>query len=126
MWITSGWVRDGLYKRNGTVLSEIRPYKLSQVCVHCKRSLYRLRAHEILKICHKPPWSLDAIPSLLDDIIDQLGGPSAVAEMTGRKGRMVRDSPNATVCYQPRTSSKSLNIKSLNLKEVSKQGHHQI
>ncbi|XP_038050120.1 protein FORGETTER 1-like [Patiria miniata] len=55
--------------------------------------------------------------SPLDDIIDQLGGASAVAEMTGRKGRMVRDGPNAQARYQPRTPADSFDVNSLNVQE---------
>ena len=41
----------------------------------------------------------------LDDLIDRLGGPNAVAEMTGRKGRLVRDQKSGIVRYEPRNAS---------------------
>ena len=53
---------------------------------------------------------LDAIERLspklpintLDDLIRELGGPDYVAEMSGRKGRMVMDVNTCEVSYQPR------------------------
>lgn len=41
----------------------------------------------------------------LDDLIDRLGGPNIVAEMTGRKGRLVRSAEGGTVRYEPRNAS---------------------
>ena len=58
--------------------------------------------------------------SPLDEIIDKLGGPSNVAEMTGRKGRIVRHSPNDTPRYETRTIDSEAYgaIDSLNVQEV--------
>ncbi|KAH3812323.1 hypothetical protein DPMN_140752 [Dreissena polymorpha] len=57
--------------------------------------------------------------SPLDEIIDKLGGPSNVAEMTGRKGRIVRHSPNDTPRYETRTLDSEAYgaIDSLNVQE---------
>ncbi|EFN59033.1 hypothetical protein CHLNCDRAFT_137726 [Chlorella variabilis] len=41
----------------------------------------------------------------LDTLIDQLGGPAKVAEMTGRKGRLVRSKSSGGVVYEPRNAS---------------------
>lgn len=40
----------------------------------------------------------------LDVLIDHLGGPEKVAEMTGRKGRMVRSDDNR-IRWEPRNAS---------------------
>lgn len=49
--------------------------------------------------------SLDLPTNPLDDLIDRLGGPTMVAEMTGRKSRLVRDMETGTVRFEPRNAS---------------------
>ncbi|XP_072100472.1 si:ch73-63e15.2 isoform X3 [Mobula birostris] len=51
----------------------------------------------------------------LDELIDLFGGPEHVAEMTGRKGRVVRKS-DGSVCYESR-AEQNLSIDHVNLKE---------
>ncbi|XP_069784294.1 si:ch73-63e15.2 isoform X2 [Narcine bancroftii] len=51
----------------------------------------------------------------LDELIDLFGGPEHVAEMTGRKGRVVRK-PDGSVCYESRAEL-NLSIDHVNLKE---------
>ena len=57
--------------------------------------------------------------SPLDEIIDELGGPANVAEMTGRKARIVRWSRDDKPRYESRERNYSNNdMDSLNIKEV--------
>lgn len=56
--------------------------------------------------------------SPLDDIIDRLGGPSQVAEMTGRRARIVRTTRGLQ--YEMRESDSTAGVESLNIKEVLK------
>ncbi|XP_033054418.1 protein strawberry notch homolog 2 isoform X5 [Trachypithecus francoisi] len=51
----------------------------------------------------------------LDELIDQLGGPQRVAEMTGRKGRVV-SRPDGTVAFESR-AEQGLSIDHVNLRE---------
>lgn len=55
--------------------------------------------------------------SPLDEIIDKLGGPTCVAEMTGRRGRIVRLNNESKPRYQARESD-SRSVDSLNIQEV--------
>ena len=48
--------------------------------------------------------ALDLPKNPLDDIIHRLGGPSKVAEMTGRKHRLVMQ-PDGTYLYQARAEN---------------------
>ncbi|XP_043701868.1 protein FORGETTER 1 isoform X2 [Telopea speciosissima] len=52
----------------------------------------------------------------LDDIIDQLGGPDNVAEMTGRRGMLVRASGGKGVIYQAR-NTKDVTMEMVNMHE---------
>ncbi|XP_025103699.1 protein FORGETTER 1-like [Pomacea canaliculata] len=61
---------------------------------------------------------LDLPNSSLDELIDLLGGPSKVAEMTGRRARLVRHSPKDKVSYEQRANHESgteyINVKERN------------
>uniref|UniRef100_A0A1D1YBL4 Protein strawberry notch 2 n=2 Tax=Anthurium amnicola TaxID=1678845 RepID=A0A1D1YBL4_9ARAE len=60
--------------------------------------------------------SLELPNNPLDDIIDQLEGPENVAEMTGRRGMLVRASGGRGVVYQPR-STKEVAMEMVNMHE---------
>ncbi|XP_078433295.1 RING/FYVE/PHD zinc finger superfamily protein isoform X2 [Wolffia australiana] len=60
--------------------------------------------------------SLELPNNPLDDIIDQLGGPDNVAEITGRRGMLVRASVGRGVIYQQR-SSKEVTMEMVNMHE---------
>merc|ERR1719483_827916 len=52
----------------------------------------------------------------LDQLIDELGGPENVSEMTGRKGRVVQDQVSGDVRYESR-SEMDIPLETLNLTE---------
>lgn len=54
-------------------------------------------------------------PNTLDQLIDELGGPENVAEMTGRKGRVVQND-DGTIQYESR-SEQDVPLETLNLTE---------
>ncbi|CAO2826033.1 unnamed protein product [Amaranthus hypochondriacus] len=60
--------------------------------------------------------SLDLPNNPLDDIIDQLGGPDNVAEITGRRGMLVRTSCGKGVTYQAR-NTKEVTMEMVNMHE---------
>ncbi|XP_069557110.1 protein strawberry notch homolog 1 isoform X2 [Brachyistius frenatus] len=57
----------------------------------------------------------DLPPNTLDELIDELGGPDNVAEMTGRKGRVVSND-DGTITYESR-SELDVPVEILNLTE---------
>uniref|UniRef100_A0A914DFZ9 Strawberry notch helicase C domain-containing protein n=1 Tax=Acrobeloides nanus TaxID=290746 RepID=A0A914DFZ9_9BILA len=58
-------------------------------------------------------------PNTLDQLIDRLGGPENVAEMTGRRGRVVV-SKNGDVEYQLRNSNSEVSVEMMNMEEKDK------
>ncbi|KAI9116321.1 hypothetical protein K1719_012488 [Acacia pycnantha] len=60
--------------------------------------------------------SLDLPNNPLDDITDQLGGPDKVAEITGRKGMLVRAPSGKGVTYQAR-NTKDVTMEMVNMHE---------
>merc|ERR1719266_1308324 len=52
----------------------------------------------------------------LDQLIDELGGPENVSEMTGRKGRVVQDQVSGDVRYESRSEA-DIPLETLNLAE---------
>lgn len=61
-------------------------------CVDCNRSdIGTVNTSTFpLHSCHAKLQELHLQPSPLDALIDALGGPGEVAEMTGRRGRLIR------------------------------------
>ena len=60
---------------------------------------------------------LDLPANFLDELVDSLGGAAAVAEMTGRKGRIVRNKAGHGV-FELRAKPDSAEMDSLNVKET--------
>ncbi|PNY03883.1 protein strawberry notch-like [Trifolium pratense] len=60
--------------------------------------------------------SLDLPNNPLDDITDQLGGPDKVAEITGRRGMLVRGPTGKGVTYQAR-NTKEVTMEMVNMHE---------
>ncbi|KAK9798140.1 hypothetical protein WJX73_007295 [Symbiochloris irregularis] len=60
----------------------------------------------------------DLPPNFLDELIDELGGPNACAEMTGRRGRVARNKSGKAV-FQLRAKPDSSEMDSLNVKETA-------
>ncbi|KAM3213142.1 hypothetical protein ACQJBY_065881 [Aegilops geniculata] len=70
------------------------------------------RKSKILEIIR----ALDLPNNPLDDIIDQLGGPDNVAEITGRRGMLIRASDGKGVVYQAR-NTKEIALDMINMHE---------
>ena len=70
---------------------------------------------EILEKVNKLGAKLPA--NTLDQLIDELGGPDGVSEMTGRKGRVVQDERSGEVRYESRSVGNDATLETLNLHE---------
>ena len=74
---------DGTIQPSTTPLAEIERQRAAP-----KQHLVQLKSQLLTQA-----EALALPPSPLDELIDKLGGPRVVAEMTGRKGRLVRTGP---------------------------------
>ena len=63
--------------------------------------------------------SLDLPSNPIDEIIDSLGGPDQVAEMTGRSGRLVNDKNTNKTSYVSRSIQQSKDTKGVSLSEIN-------
>ena len=57
------------------------------------------------------------ISCVSQEMIDKLGGKRCVAEMTGRKGRMVRTADNRRFVYELRAKAEGSELELLNVAE---------
>ena len=64
---------------------------------------------------------MDLPANFLDELVDELGGVRAVAEMTGRRGRVVRNRAGHGV-FELRAKPDSTEMDSLNVKETGGHG----
>ncbi|VDP83951.1 unnamed protein product [Echinostoma caproni] len=87
--------------------SGLSPEEAKRQCTEMQNLLLRF----IEKLGAKLP------PSSLDELIDKLGGPSCVAEMTGRKGRMVMGEDGRVTYESRREFDVSLEILKLTEKQ---------
>ncbi|XP_048845982.1 protein strawberry notch homolog 1 isoform X2 [Brienomyrus brachyistius] len=81
----------------------------SQDAVECAQQMKRQLLEELEDLAEDLP------PNTLDELIDELGGPDNVAEMTGRKGRVVSND-DGSISYESR-SEQDVPVEILNLTE---------
>ncbi|XP_064164469.1 protein strawberry notch homolog 1 isoform X1 [Anguilla rostrata] len=81
----------------------------SQDAVEDAQHMKRQLLEELEKLAEELP------PNTLDELIDELGGPDSVAEMTGRKGRVVSNE-DGSISYESR-SELDVPVEILNLTE---------
>uniref|UniRef100_A0A4W5QXH6 Protein strawberry notch homolog 1 n=1 Tax=Hucho hucho TaxID=62062 RepID=A0A4W5QXH6_9TELE len=81
----------------------------SQDAVEDAQQMKRDLLDQLEKLAHDLP------PNTLDELIDELGGPDNVAEMTGRKGRVVSND-DGSISYESR-SELDVPVEILNLTE---------
>ncbi|XP_031283369.1 protein FORGETTER 1-like [Pistacia vera] len=107
--VPSDWSCHSCKKKTDEYLKEQHIYQ-TQMLKRYEEALER--KSQVLDIIR----SLDLPNNPLDDIIDQLGGPDRVAEMTGRRGMLVRASSGKGVTYQAR-NTKDVTMEMVNMHE---------
>lgn len=95
-------------KSNGGVVTENQSYAPPRDAIERACNMKEELLNQIEKLGEKLP------PNTLDQLIDELGGPENVAEMTGRKGRVVQTEDG--IQYESR-SEIDVPLETLNLTE---------
>ncbi|KAF2894826.1 hypothetical protein ILUMI_11349 [Ignelater luminosus] len=95
-------------KTNGGVTTDTKPYAPPKDAIERACNMKEDLLNKIEKLGDKLP------PNTLDQLIDELGGPENVAEMTGRKGRVVQTEDG--IQYESR-SEMDVPLETLNLTE---------
>ena len=99
-------------KKKPSIRDEIVDLKVDAMSAEAGEMCSKMR-DELLEKLEKLSDKLPA--NTLDELIDELGGPDCVAEMTGRKGRVV-STDNGSILYESR-SENDVNLEMLNLVE---------
>eukprot|EP01004_Peranema_trichophorum_P004276 NODE_320_length_2964_cov_43.202746_g276_i0.p1 GENE.NODE_320_length_2964_cov_43.202746_g276_i0~~NODE_320_length_2964_cov_43.202746_g276_i0.p1 ORF type:complete len:742 (-),score=180.79 NODE_320_length_2964_cov_43.202746_g276_i0:62-2287(-) len=95
-----------LYERDIKIDEFVGIQQQSHTTLHCNQI-----KHELLERIR----NLKLPPGALDELIDKLGGPSQVAEMTGRRNRLVRNN-KVSFRLEPRGKSTD-DLEDVNVKE---------
>jgi hypothetical protein len=106
---TTGMIKIEVPGINGIAPIHIKPIAPPKDNIERACEMKEILLRKIEKIGEKLP------PNTLDQLIDELGGPENVAEMTGRKGRVVQNE-DGSIQYESR-SEQDVPLETLNLTE---------
>lgn len=105
----AGMIKIEVPGMNGIAPIHIKPVEPQKDNIERAYEMKEHLTRRIEKLGDKLP------PNTLDQLIDELGGPDNVAEMTGRKGRVVQ-SEDGSIQYESR-SEQDVPLETLNLTE---------
>uniref|UniRef100_A0AC35GBX0 Strawberry notch helicase C domain-containing protein n=1 Tax=Panagrolaimus sp. PS1159 TaxID=55785 RepID=A0AC35GBX0_9BILA len=95
-------------------INELFTMDLSKICPSEVSSTLLAIKEELLDRAEKIGENLPI--NTLDALIDQLGGSDCVAEMTGRRARVIRDADGVT-SYKRRNDGENVNLDMINIQE---------
>eukprot|EP00035_Acanthoeca_spectabilis_P008607 m.156177 g.156177 ORF g.156177 m.156177 type:complete len:1736 (-) comp14428_c0_seq4:94-5301(-) len=96
------------FENGGSELPSVAEAVLLRACDLLKNTEFEGDAVARAAVCERLREDVSAIglpPNALDDIIDRCGGPSVVAEMTGRSMRLIRDNGQGEFRLEKRSRS---------------------
>lgn len=96
------------FENGGSELPSVAEAVLLRACDLLENTEFEGDAVARAAVCERLREDVTAIglpPNALDDIIDRCGGPSVVAEMTGRSMRLIRDNGQGEFRLEKRSRS---------------------